>query len=323
MEKLQHHFERALTLRHLRALVAVADCGSLTRAAQSLSLTQSALSKALNEAEQVVGQALFERRGRQFTLSPHGAALLKHARIVLSQLSSAEQELEAIGNGEPPLLRIGSLSAAVPWLVPHCVALFKKQHPKTLLSLHEGRLVELLPRLAEGALDLVVGRLVPLAERQESILERTLLYEDRLVMVARPDHPVFSRDADIDLSRLAWILPGPGSPFRTRVEEAFENLGMRLPENRIESDSLLFDLEVASEGEVVFFMTEGAARRWMQFRPLRIVPVRVPVETGAIGILKRKSASLSPGVAEFIALLKSTAARMDSSEAAEKTSRPR
>ena len=82
-----------LSLRHLNLLVAIAREGSLLAAAQAVGLTQSAVTKALQEAEAVVGERLFDRTNRGALPTQAGEVLLAHARLVLTQLRHAGQEL--------------------------------------------------------------------------------------------------------------------------------------------------------------------------------------------------------------------------------------
>lgn len=91
--------ESRLTLRNLRLVDAVAREGNLVRAAQSLNMTQSAATKALQEIEAVAGVELFERTNRGTLPTAYGETLAAHARIVLAQLRHAEQALRILRMG--------------------------------------------------------------------------------------------------------------------------------------------------------------------------------------------------------------------------------
>jgi len=130
-----------LELRHLLALMAVAETGNFSRAAEQLSYTQSAVSQQIGTLERIVGTPLFERPGgpRPVRLTTAGEILLTHTRAVLSRVSSAAADLRALATGEQGALRVGTLPSVGTKILPHLLATFRTQWPGVEIVLRESR----------------------------------------------------------------------------------------------------------------------------------------------------------------------------------------
>src|SRR5262245_66037779 len=110
-----------LEIRHLRLVQAIADEGTMTRAALRLHLTQSALSHGLRDAEDKLGTRLFLRLRRRMTLTPAGERLLAAARVLLAELQRTEQEVRGVSAGERGVLRISpECFTCYHWLPASC-----------------------------------------------------------------------------------------------------------------------------------------------------------------------------------------------------------
>src|SRR5687768_15215485 len=115
-----------LEVRHLQALVAVAEAGTFGKAAESLGYTQSAVSQQIAALEKAAGAAMFERPGgpRPVRLTPAGTVLLEHARAVLAELRVAATEVEAIARGDRGRLRVGLMQSVGTKILPSLLARF-------------------------------------------------------------------------------------------------------------------------------------------------------------------------------------------------------
>src|SRR4051812_30062237 len=102
------HLVRRLRLRHLELLVALADAGTMRAAATRLHLSQPALSKMLGEIEKGFGTRLFERSPQGLAANGLGEAAIYRARIMLGELSRAQQEVDALRGGATGVLRLGT-----------------------------------------------------------------------------------------------------------------------------------------------------------------------------------------------------------------------
>src|SRR5947208_1866160 len=191
----------------LRHFLAVARAGNLSTAARELALSQPALTKSIRKLEQHFGVALFERRARGMALTPTGAALLTHARLIESQCRFADAELEALAHGEAGTIRIGAGPYWGPALVPIAIAQLHDRFPRLRVDLEVGVNTITLPKLFAGDLDLVMSALP-----DASALPPGIAMEDfgefHLRVVAGRDHPLHRkrRVTAVDLARHSWVL---------------------------------------------------------------------------------------------------------------------
>ena len=183
--------ETRLSLRHLTLIVAIADRGSLQAAADAVGLTQSAVTKALQEAEALVSAQLFTRGNRGVTLTAEGRILVAHARLVLSQLRHAGQELEDLRSGTGGRVAVGvSVSAAVRML-PEAIGAVRNTRPNLAITVQEGTTDILLPQLRQGELDLIIG--VCLHFPWGGDVAEEILCDDHARIVVRAGHPLLSQ----------------------------------------------------------------------------------------------------------------------------------
>ena len=215
-----------MTLDQLRIFVAVAERQHVTRAAEALHLTQSAVSSALTTLEGRRGVALFDRVGRTIALNPAGEIFLVEARAVLARAAAAEAALADVGDLSRGRLSIhASQTIASYWLPPRLVA-FHTAYPGIALGVSIGNTAEVAKAVADGAaeLGLIEG------EIDDPALSRIIIDHDRLSLVVGRDHPWArgpSHDRP-DLTQTAWVVREPGSGTRSSFEAMLARLGLRL-----------------------------------------------------------------------------------------------
>lgn len=144
-----------MELRQLRYFVAVAEQGNISRAAKSIFLTQSALSRQIKALEDEIGQCLLERQAHSIRLTPAGEALLHDARNLLQH---AEQVLERARNaGRGPRLRIGYAPSLAAGILSPAVENFTQAHPNARVELLDSSTNQMLIALESGALDVALS----------------------------------------------------------------------------------------------------------------------------------------------------------------------
>src|SRR5487761_2255160 len=148
--------QNVLELRHLETLLALAECGSLSKAAERLYLTQSALSHQMKMLENHFGTTLVEKNVRPLRFTATGARLLDLARAVLPQVAEAGRDVARLAQG-----RGGSLRVAVQchncfdWLMPAMDA-YRSLWPEVELDIISGFVVDPLPLLERGEAELAI-----------------------------------------------------------------------------------------------------------------------------------------------------------------------
>jgi DNA-binding MarR family transcriptional regulator len=143
-----------MTFTQLRILQAVARTGNMTRAAEELASTQSAVSHALRALESELGVALLVRGNHGVSLTAAGRAVCRRATLILTQVEAQEQEVAAAWEHDRGSLRVGALSSANARLLPPILRRFGDAHPQVRLTVMEGSDNEVLEWLETGAADI-------------------------------------------------------------------------------------------------------------------------------------------------------------------------
>ena len=216
-------------VRGIRVLCEVAARGSFSSAAQALGLTQSAVSQHVAALERQAGLPLIERGTRPAELTQAGAALVRHGTAITARLDSAEQELAEIAGRRAGRLRFGSVPTALTTFVPAALARLRSQQPAITLTVVDDHMQGLLPRLADGELDLAViydHQVLP--EITNAALGRVYLFDDAFQVVLPRGHRLARSGAALDLSALAeeaWVGGRAGSAWFRIVRQACRAAG--------------------------------------------------------------------------------------------------
>lgn len=213
-----------MELRQLQYFVAVARHRNFTRAAESLWITQSALSQQVRRLEAEVGVALLRRTSRGVELTPAGEDLLARASSVLDEVARAREELDRHAGAQRGQVRVAATTIDVPRL-PAALAAFHDAHPGIQIALRHAAPAEVPRLVAGGAVDVAVaavGGALPSGVHAEP-----LAGEPMRVMVA-PGDPLASAGAAVgvgDLRGRPFILAEAGTPLRTTVVDACQAAG--------------------------------------------------------------------------------------------------
>jgi DNA-binding transcriptional LysR family regulator len=213
-----------MTLEQLRIFVAVAECEHVTRAAEALRLTQSAVSASVAALESRYSVALFDRVGRRIELNAAGQLFLGEARTVLARADAAELALSEMSGLKRGTLSVhASQTIASYWLSPRLVA-FRRAYPQIEVKLAVGNTAQTAKAVIDGTAELgfVEGRVEDLA------LQQSTIDQDRLTIVVGAGHPWAhkKRLTVRDLVEGDWVLREPGSGTRSEFEAALSGKGV-------------------------------------------------------------------------------------------------
>ncbi|MFF2840796.1 LysR substrate-binding domain-containing protein [Paenarthrobacter sp. NPDC057981] len=248
-----------LKLRHLVIVLAIAEHGSLVRAAEELYLTQPALSRALSEAERAVGAALFERTGKRMVPTPAGLAYLEHSKAIVGHLGTLRRRVEELTDPNVGLVRIGAHVTGANLLIPRAIARFTAERPMVEVRLREAPPETLIQELGNGDLDLLVGRVTD--HPSTSRLKLVPLYREDFRIVAAPGHPAHgvSHVGLQDLVEYPWVLPLANTPLRDELEDNFRAAGLASPVQRVESSTPATLRTLVAEAGYLALMPESMA----------------------------------------------------------------
>lgn len=266
-------FQKALTLRHLRIIAALAELKLVARVAEALNVTQPAVSKQIADLERIVGMPIVTRDRNRLYLTPVGSRLADHAKQALAQLDRAAFDIEAMASGVSGSVSIGVVSSVAPILLPGAIALFKRSTPEASISVSEGHFVELLPQLEAQSIDLMISRVWQPQELPG--IEQVALFSEPIVVVAGRNHPL-SLGSDIDWKdavKFPWILPQANSIARRAVDALFAANGLTPPGNTVASLSMALNLELMREMPALGLMPHRLAQTQAARGEIAVLPL--------------------------------------------------
>lgn len=222
-----------MKLNQLRYLVALGAQGSIRASARSLGLAQATVTQGLNDLQASAGVVLLERHGRGVQLTPAGKELLEQARTIVGQVARAEQGLERHRQGgSERRLAVG----VTPWvgqtLLAPVVSAFRKALPHVGLEFVDGFAALAYPRLREGTLDLMIGR-IGLPHMLQG-LQAEPLFRYEMTVVARAQHPQAQARSLSELLESDWILSHGQLENESVMQELFGKHGLTPPHERIQ-----------------------------------------------------------------------------------------
>ncbi|EDL4030121.1 LysR family transcriptional regulator [Salmonella enterica subsp. enterica serovar Infantis] len=296
-------FSQRIRLRHLHTFVAVAQQGTLGRAAETLNLSQPALSKTLNELEQLTGTRLFERGRLGAQLTVPGEQFLTHAVKVLDALNTAGQALNRKEDASADVVRVGALPTAALGILPAAIGRFHQQQKSTSLQVATMNNTMLLAGLKSGEIDLGIGRMSD--PELMGGLNYELLFLESLKLVVRPGHPLLQET--ITLSRvMEWpvVVSPKGTVPRQNAEALLQSQGCKMPAGCIETLSASLSRQLTVDYDYVWFVPSGAVKE--DLRQATLVSLPVPTQSAGepVGILTRVDIPLSTGAQMLIAAIR-------------------
>ena len=285
-------FNQRIRLRHLHTFVAVAQQGTLGRAAETLSLSQPALSKTLNELEALTGVRLFERGRLGAQLTTVGEQFLTHAVKVLDALNHAGQSFANPLSDRPEVIRLGALTTAAMGMLPQILDRFHQQQPQATVQVATLHNNVLLAGLRAGEFDMGIGRMAD-AEMMTG-LAYELLFLESLRLVVRPEHPLLSDN--VTLSRaLQWpvVISPEGTAPRRIAQAMLDEQGCKLPPSCVETSSTSLARQLALRYDYVWFVPSGAVKEDLLHSALAALPVASYGPGEPVGIITRSGHALS------------------------------
>jgi DNA-binding transcriptional LysR family regulator len=297
------------SIRQLRLLIAVAETGSMVRAAEAIGLSQPAVTKSIQDMETDLGATLFERGNRGVRPTIYGETLVRHAQAALAQLAFAAEALDDLATGAGGRVVVGTLLAASAWLLPSAIAELRSERPRVLIEVIEGANDRLQPMLARGALDMVVGRLSEFRHRS-GVIQRPI-FDEEIVILARPGHPLagFRTLKLADLVLVDWILPPEETTLRRQIEKAFFDAALVPPRCAVESVSISTNRRLLRETDLIGAWPHGVAADELESGRLVALPVQFDQIFGAVGVTLRENSPLSPSAEAFLAVLEAVGKR--------------
>jgi len=241
-----------IALRQIRAIIAVCEEGSFTRAATRENATQSGISQHVASAERTLGVKLFERSAAGVTPTPAGQRYYKRCIEAIGQLANANEEVRGFASRVTGDLRIGLIPTLTRAALAPTLEQFAPRYPDVRLHIVEGYSGWLTDMVRNDELDFA---LVPTSEGRVGLKSR-LIVRDREMLVSgpqrgfRPLEPLRLRDC----GPLKIVLPGPSNVRRRNIEVYFQTHGVEVSE-MIEMDAMIGTIEFIARTDWVAILS--------------------------------------------------------------------
>jgi DNA-binding transcriptional LysR family regulator len=276
-----------------RSFLAVAEAGSLTRAADRLGITQSALSRRIRQYEEQLGAGLLTRGRQGVVLTEEGRIALQEGQRLVAGWERLREQIAQHQGLESGQVRIGGGATAVSFILPPAIARFRRRHPGVLFHLKEAGSSEIAEDVLLGHLELGI---VTLPVRSHELRTRPLI-DDDIVLVAQRDHPLAGRErlSVGDLAGEGFVGFEAGTALRQLIDNALREAGLEL-QVVMELRSIPSILRmVATTGQLAFVSRLSIADQ--------SAVVELPVEGLKIrrhlAVISRQQARLSAAAAAF------------------------
>lgn len=279
--------------QNLRAFVEVAQSGSFSEAGEKLHLTQPAVSKRIAQLEAQLGTSLFDRIGRNVSLTEAGRALLPHARTVQVELQAAERSVRDLTGEVSGNLRMATSHHIGLHRLPNVLSFFSKAYPAVHIDIDFMDSEQAYDLTLRGEIELAVVTLSPTPVEQVTTLP---IWPDPLDFMVHTEHPL-ARQKRINLTSLSEypaILPGLNTYTGQIIESLFTKrklpLNVSIGTNYLETIRMM-----ASIG-----LGWTALPRSMLDASLKILPLKDAQLERTLGVVHHESRSLSRAAQAFI-----------------------
>jgi molybdate transport repressor ModE-like protein len=282
----------------MRSLIAVAEHGAITDAAVALGISQSALSRRIDQLEDALGAPVLERMGRGITLTAIGRLALEEGKLLVQRYDRLKARVHEHLQLDAGVVRIGGGATAVGFLLPRAIAAFRVQHPGIVFQVKEAGSRDIEAAVTRDELELGI---VTLPTRSRDVDEKPLA-RDRIVLVASKDHPL-AQKARIDAQALEgqnlvgfeggtavrWLIDAALREAHVEVNVVMELRSVAAILQMVETTgSLAFVSELA--------VTSSGARRAPAVVPLAVRGIDIQRE---LALISKRGHSLSPAAREF------------------------
>ena len=286
-------FSLSLGRQRLLAFAELVEQRHMGAVADSLLISQPAVSQALREVELGLGIEVFIRSPAGLQPTPLGALLALHVRRALAEIRAAEVEIGLLQGAMAGRVTVGTLSLGRTRLLPQAIIRMQESHPNLTVSTVEGSFEHLSMRLRAGDIDFILGAL---RSPEHTIgLTREAIAQDELAIVTRAGHHL-ARSPDLGFAALAnarWVLPQRGTPTRELLETALQGRALPAPQVAVETTDLAITRGLLLDSDLLTAVSPHLFQPEIDAGRLAILPLDLPETRRDIGLLQRAGGSPS------------------------------
>ncbi|MGO7670179.1 LysR family transcriptional regulator [Rhizobium ruizarguesonis] len=287
-----------LKLNHLRMIVAIEDSGQISAAAEVLNISQPAASRMLSEMESITKTSLYERVARGVVLTTFGAALARRARKILLELREASREIGELKSGKGGSVFIGAVTAPAMSLVVPAINKVRKAYPGIEINIQVETSNVLARELLAARHDFIIGRIPD--DLNPRLFEVTEIGIERACLIVRSRHPLMKQKTSSlsDVRDYDWVFQPPGTLLRRTIEDVFLSHGVALPENIVNTSSLLLTCAIICETDaiapVAVDVAQFLASQGSNASDVRMLPIDFDINVKPYSMITARERALPP-----------------------------
>lgn len=294
-----------MDIRRLEVFCKVVELGSFTRAAEAVLLSQPTISEHIKTLEEMVGERLVDRLGREALPTPAGKILYRYAKKIIQIKDEAVQAMAAYRGALAGALHVGASTIPGTYILPRMIGLFKQRHPEVQVSIDIAGTKEVAEAVSEGHHELgLVG-----SQWRDRRLSFERIFSDELVLAVPKNHP-WTRESSIAVERLCeepFIARHRGSGTRMVTYEILENAGFDPTRLRVVAEMSTTEAvrQSIKAGIGVSILSRQAVAEDVAYGSLAVVPIEGVVFRRPFFLVKRRGREASPVSTAFEKHLKS------------------
>ena len=281
-----------MQLRHLRALLAVVENGSIRGGARRIGLSQPALSRSIRELEEELAVPLIQRSGRGVIPTEYGRALVARVTVVDQELHRAKEEIEQLRGVKGGNVAVGLSVVASFLMASEAFARFWRAHSAARVRVIDGVFDLVLVGIREGRVDFSIG---PLPQRQIGPgIDVEPLFRNTNVPVVRKGHPLAKARSLADLQKADWVLIGNEANSPELIINNFLDHGLKPPRVAVTSESFPALLELIVGTDLVSILPLQLLQHRFVRDFLHPVQIDEDLRSTAMALVRRAGVPLTP-----------------------------
>lgn len=309
---LMNRLQAKAKLRHLQVLVMLGELHSVKKTAESIGLSQPAVSQLLADLESLLDVALFDRLARGVQPTPAGRELIPIAARILETMAQGTEALTALKLQGKGSVRIAAIAGAISGFLSQAIPAFSLAHPHIQLHVMETGSKEWALLLARGDIDLAVCR-EPRTPPQGCRFWP--LMPDRFVIACGPQHPLLRRKALNwpDLFRRTWLPPPVGTSARTVFDQLMNEHEVQAPLSSVVTRVSSLTWAMLKQQHLLTLVPFGVVRQWVDAGELAVMEPPAPLPFTPVGLVMPQEglSSAAQTFADFVASLQGPAQEQD------------
>lgn len=287
-----------LKLNHLRMIVAIEDSGQISAAAEALNISQPAASRMLAEMESILKTPLYERVARGVVLTTFGEALARRARKIMLELREVSREIGELKSGKGGSVFIGAVTAPAMSLVVPAIKEVRTAFPGIEVNIQVETSNVLARELLAARHDFIISRIPD--DLNPRLFEVQEIGVERACLIVRSGHPLLKNATAslADLPLYDWVFQPPGTLLRRTIEDLFLTHSVPLPENIVNTSSLLLTCAIICQtnaiAPIAIDVAQFLATQQSKAADVRVLPIDFEINVRPYSLITARERALPP-----------------------------